>query len=361
MQSINHTNQGSRHAALPGPRRTAARAWAMTLTALALLAVSMVLAAGIGSVHYSPRQVLAALLHGQAGTSDDPAVITLWYLRLPRIAMAALVGASLAAAGVAFQALLRNDLADPYVVGVSAGASVGAEAVLFRHGDGWLHGSAVPAASFAAALATMAAVYGIAKRGGRIVVTHLLLGGVIVSAFLMGISALLLMLGSPDDTFHTLARLFGSLQEATFAGCGTVGVALVAGVAILMTQLRAMNAYALGEESAAQLGVDTERFKKVLVLTGALLTSVTVSVAGIIGFVGLVVPHMARRLAQTPNHSQILPLSIACGALLMVWADTIARSVMPDGRELPVGVITAFLGAPFFCYLLRRKTAGVAS
>jgi iron complex transport system permease protein len=122
-----------------------------------------------------------------------------------------------------------------------------------------------------------------------------------------------------------------------------------------------MNVYALGEESAAQMGVDTERFKTVLVATGALLTSVTVSVAGIIGFVGLIVPHMARRLARTPDHRRVLPLSIAVGALLMVLADTVARSIMPDGRELPVGVITAFLGAPFFCYLLRRKLAGARS
>lgn len=333
----------------------------MTLLALALLAVSMVVSAGIGSVHYTPRQVLLAALRGPSLTSGDPVGTVLWAIRLPRIFMAALVGASLAAAGVAFQSLLRNDLADPYVVGVSAGASVGAEAVLLRHGEGWLHGTAVPAVSFASALATMAAVYGIAKRGGRIVVTHLLLGGVIASAFLMGISALLLMLGSPDDTFHTLARLFGSLQDATFAQCWTVLLALLAGTAVLLTQAQSMNVYALGEESASQLGVDTERFKTILVLTGALLTSVTVSVAGIIGFVGLVVPHMARRLARTPNHRRVLPLSISCGALLMVLADTVARSIMPDGRELPVGVITAFLGAPFFCYLLRRKLGSVSS
>ena len=116
-----------------------------------------------------------------------------------------------------------------------------------------------------------------------------------------------------------------------------------------------MNLFALGEESAQQLGVETERFKTVLIVTGSLLTAATVAFAGIIGFVGLMVPHMARRLAGTPDHRRVLPLAALGGALLMVWADTLARSVMPDGRELPVGIITAFLGAPFFCYLLRRQ------
>jgi iron complex transport system permease protein len=318
----------------------------------------MIVAAGIGSVHYSPHQVLTAALHGPPKDTDtDQIVITVWLIRLPRIILAALVGASLAAAGVALQCLLRNDLSDPYVVGVSSGASVGAEAVLMKHHEDALHGTAVPVAAFASGLAAIGAVYALARRGGRIAVTTLLLAGVIVSAFLGSISTLLLQLGNPSDSFHLLARLMGSLQDATLEQSRWVGAVLAVGFVVLLAQAPSMNVFALGEEQAAQLGVDTERFKSVITITGALLTASSVAVAGIIGFVGLVVPHMARRIAGTPNHARVLPLATIAGALLLVWADTIARSIMPSSQELPVGVITAFVGAPFFCYLLKRRRA----
>ena len=146
------------------------------------------------------------------------------------------------------------------------------------------------------------------------------------------------------------------MQDATLAQCGILAAFLSVGLLALALEARSMNLFALGEESAQQLGVETERFKTILIVTGSLLTAATVAFAGIIGFVGLMVPHMARRLAGTPDHRRILPLAALGGALLMVWADTLARMVMPDGRELPVGIITAFLGAPFFCYLLRRHS-----
>jgi iron complex transport system permease protein len=149
----------------------------------------------------------------------------------------------------------------------------------------------------------------------------------------------------------------GSLQDATLEQSRWVGAVLAVGFVVLLAQAPSMNVFALGEEQAAQLGVDTERFKSVITITGALLTASSVAVAGIIGFVGLVVPHMARRIAGTPNHARVLPLATIAGALLLVWADTIARSIMPSSQELPVGVITAFVGAPFFCYLLKRRRA----
>lgn len=322
------------------------------LLLLALLFLSAVVASGLGSVHYSPGVMLAALHHGPQGTA--PADIIFWQLRLPRIGLAALVGAALAAAGVAFQCLLRNDLADPYIMGVSAGASVGAEAVLLRAGTLWLSGWGMPLAAFGAALAAMGAVYTLARRGGRVAVTSLLLAGVVLSAFLSGVATLMLQLGPPQDTQHILGRLMGSLQDATPTQCVIVALVLVLGLLVLSAETRMMNLFALGEESARQLGVETERFKAMLIVTGSLLTAATVAFAGIIGFVGLMVPHMARRLAGTPDHRRVLALAAPGGALLMIWADTLARTVMPDGRELPVGVITSFLGAPFFAYLLRR-------
>lgn len=326
----------------------------MFLLLVGLLALSMVVAAGQGAAHLTPHAVWEALRHGPAGQGPNDAIV--WSLRLPRIALAALIGASLAASGVAFQSLLRNDLADPYLVGVSAGASVGSEAVLLRGAEDALRGLAVPLAAFASATGAMTVVYTLARRGGRVQVASLLLAGVVVSAFLGGVSMLLLTLGHPDDVQRIQYRLNGSLQDATFGQCAVVGAFLVIGLLLLLLEARAMNLFALGEESAQQLGLEVERFKTVLIVTGSLLTAATVAFAGIIGFVGLMVPHTARRLAGTPDHRRVLPLATVAGALLLVWADTLARTVLPDGRELPVGLVTAFLGAPFFCYLLRRQT-----
>lgn len=337
----------------PVPDRSVGRPLVAFLLLLALLLLSMIVTAGLGSVHLPPATVWAALRHGPHGTATEDTIV--WGLRLPRIVLAALVGAGLAAAGAAFQSLLRNDLADPYIVGVSAGASVGAEAVLLRAGEAWLGGFGVPLAAFGSALTAMTVVYALARRGGRVRVTSLLLGGVVVSAFLGGVSTLMLQLGPAQDIQHILGRLLGSLQDATLPQCGILLAFLVPGFVVLLIEARSMNLFALGEESAQQLGVETERFKTVLIVTGSLLTAATVAVAGIIGFVGLIVPHMARRLAATPDHRRVLPLAILGGALLMVWADTLARTLIPD-RELPVGIITAFLGAPFFCYLLRRQS-----
>jgi len=322
---------------------------------LLLLCASLILAAGIGQVHLSPLEVLAALRHGPAGADSGGNATILWSLRLPRILMAALVGASLAAAGVAFQALLRNDLADPYLVGVSAGASVGSEAVLLGHREAALGGFALPTAAFGAAAAAMTIVYTLARRQGRVLVTSLLLVGVVVSAFLGGVSTLLLQFSHPNDAQYLQFRLNGSLQDATLPQCGVTLGFLVVGLLVLSLEARAMNLFALGEESAQQLGVETERFKAVLIITGSLLTAATVAFAGIIGFVGLMSPHIARRLARTPDHRIVLPLAALGGAILMVWADTAARSLLPDGRELPVGIVTAFFGAFFFIYLLRRQ------
>ena len=327
----------------------------------------MFLAAWVGQGGLTPRETWNALRHGPHG--QDNLDVILWSLRLPRILMAALVGASLAAAGVAFQALLRNDLADPYVIGVSAGASVGAEAVLIKGGEAWLGGLAYPLAAFASATVAMLTVYGMARRGGRVLVTSLLLSGVVVSSFLGGVSTLLLLLGPTQETQFILGRLMGTLEPAgtpisqrltsaawqPFQQDIALLLFLVTGLLVLSMQARAMNLFALGEESAQQLGIETERFKVVLIITGSLLTAATVAFAGIIGFVGLMSPHVARRLARTPDHRLVLPLAALCGAILMVWADTIARSIFSDGRELPVGVVTAFLGAPFFIYLLRRQ------
>ncbi|MGI4789948.1 MAG: FecCD family ABC transporter permease [Janthinobacterium lividum] len=333
----------------PLPSRGRGWGWGLIL----LLLISMLIAAGFGQVHLTPSEIWEALRHGPSGQTDTDTI--LWTLRLPRIVLSALVGTSLASAGVAFQALLRNELADPYLVGVSAGASVGAEAILLGHEDAALGGLGLPLASFGSAATAMTVVYMLARRAGRVQVTSLLLAGVVISAFLGGVSSLLLQFSHPNDAQYLQYRLNGSLQDATFGQCGVTFGFLAVGLLVLSVEARAMNLFALGEESAQQLGVETERFKTILIVTGSLLTAATVAFAGIIGFVGLMSPHIARRLAGTPDHRIVLPLASLSGAILMVWADTLARSLLPDGRELPVGIVTAFLGAPFFCYLLRRQ------
>lgn len=335
-------------------RVRAQRTISISAVLLAALAISMVVSLCLGDAHLSPERVIAALRHGPESVDGIDQIV--WAARLPRIAMAALVGASLALSGVAFQSLLRNDLADPYLVGVSAGASVGSEVVLLRGSESLWGGFAVPIAAFVTAVGSMTIVYGLARRAGRVTVTSLLLAGVVISAFLGGVSTLLLEIGHPEDTQRIQYRLSGSLQDATFSQCGTILLFLVVGLAILLVEARNMNLFAIGEEPAQQLGVEVERFKTVQILTGSLLTAATVAFAGVIGFVGLMVPHIARRLGGTPDHRIVLPLATVSGALLVVWADTLARTVFPGGRELPVGLVTAFLGAPFFCYLLRRQT-----
>ena len=329
------------------PRRAGVSAFGV-----GLLLVSLLIAVGIGQVHLTPGEVWAALRLGPNSLDSNAEIV---WMRLPRVLLASLVGGSLAAAGVAFQALLRNELADPYLVGVSAGASVGSEAVFLGHAEAAWGGLGLPLASFGSAVGAMTVVYTLARRGGRVAVTSLLLAGVVISAFLGGLSSLLLQFSHPNDSQYLQFRLNGSLQDATLGQCGVTLGFLMAGLVILTIEARSMNLFALGEESAQQLGVETERFKTVLIVTGSLLTAATVAFGGIIGFVGLMSPHIARRLARTPDHRTVLPLATLCGAILMVWADTLARSVLPDGRELPVGIVTAFLGAPFFMYLLRRQ------
>ena len=355
-----------RDGAPPRLRSGAGRAFAVLLL---LLFASLIVAAGVGSERLSPSQVWTALRHGPGSYITQGSDAILWQTHLPVALMAALTGASLAAAGVAFQALLRNDLADPYIVGVSAGASVGTEAVLIKGGEAWLGGLSVPLAAFGAATAAMMAVYTLARRGGRVHLTSLLLAGVVISSLLGGASTIMLLLGPAQDAQHIMGRLMGSFADAwvpiserltpeawqPFQQDAVLLLFLLAGLLAMMLEARAMNLFALGEESAQQLGVETERFKVTLIVTGSLLTAATVAFAGIIGFVGLMSPHIARRLARTPDHRVVLPLAALAGAVLMVWADLIARSLLSDGRPLPVGAVTAFLGTPFFLSLLRRQ------
>jgi iron complex transport system permease protein len=319
---------------------------------LLLLLASVVVAAGLGAVHIPPGELLRmvvqrarGLVVGEMSSNEQ----ILWNIRLPRIALGAVVGGSLSIAGGALQGLLLNPLADPYLIGVSAGAAFGATLAILTGFADFAGGLGRLIAGFLAALLALAIVYFLSLRRGRIGRESFILAGVVVGSFMWALVTFVVSVAN-DAQHKVLSWLMGDLaMSAQWPAIGLVaGFALLASL-ILYLYGRDLNLLALGEESAKQLGVDVERLKKIVILFSALLTTTAVAFAGVIGFVGLIIPHIARRL-WGPDHRILLPASALLGAAFLIWADTIARTVSTS--ELPVGVITSLLGAPFFCYLL---------
>lgn len=285
---------------------------------------------------------------------DETAETLVWEVRLPRICMAALVGALLAMAGVAFQGLLMNPLADPYTVGASAGAAVGA-ALAEVLGLALLAGGLMGTAwAFVGAIGASALVYALARVHGRVSVHTFLLAGVVVGTMLWSLIPLLMVLaGRADDLQRIYFYLIGSLQGADWTRVLLLAPVGVICGAVLWTWSRELDLMTFGEESAFHLGVPIETYKRLVVALGGLATAAAVSVAGIIGFVGLVVPHVARRFVG-PSHRRLVPVAAMGGAILLVTSDAIVRVWLND---MPVGVITAIVGAPVFCILIRRRRA----
>jgi iron complex transport system permease protein len=297
----------------------------------------------------APGDVAAALL-GDAGSSASADIVL--RVRLPRVALGVVVGASLAVAGVLFQALLRNPLADPYVLGVSGGAALGAIAVLSLGGAiGWGYG-AVPPAAFAGAVATTALLYAIAGARGRMSATSLLLTGVVFNAFASAAIVFLASIAGLSDGASIFLWLIGSLSAARAEVTGWVAAFLALGLICAIPLARGLNVSALGEESAQQLGVDVARQRSIVLIATSLMVGAAVSVAGLIGFVGLIIPHLLR-LVVGPDHRLLIPAAALAGAAFLVICDAVARTLL-DGRELPVGAITALAGGPLFLWLLRR-------
>lgn len=331
--------------------------------AAAALLLSLGAAAATGSVPIPLGEILAlveeALLGLPASGVPPTHAVIFWDIRLPRVALAALIGASLSLAGVAFQGLFRNPLADAYVLGVSSGAAVGA-ALAFTFGWRFALGGigAVPLTAFAAALATLALVYRLGRAGGRVAGHRLLLAGVAVGSFL---SAVVLILALHQEKEHwaapVLAWLMGSLSGRGWEYAGAVLPYFVAGAALLAWDARALDAFLFGEEEAHALGVDLERARRRVAAAGGLLTAAAVAAAGVSGFVGLVVPHVARLLAG-PGHRRLLPAAALCGGAFLVWADCLARTAFAPA-EVPVGIFTSLVGGPFFLHLLRSRRGEV--
>ncbi len=320
---------------------------------LAALAAVMLLAVGVGSVHVPPAALLSALADGLTGHLHGTVDTIVWQLRLPRVVLAALVGAALSLAGGAFQGVFRNPLADPYLLGAASGAGFGAAVVLvFAGAVPWLARLGVPLAAFGCALATVAVVTLLARRGSQLPSVALILAGVVVGSSLSAATSFL-MLASRDRAAGILSWLLGSFAFASWARLLPVAALLVPSVVAILGAARALDVLQLGEESAAQLGVPVAAVRLALLAAATLATAAAVSVAGVIGFVGLVVPH-AVRLAFGAGHRRLLPLAGLWGALFMVLADLFARTVVAPA-EIPVGVITALVGGPFFLALLRRQ------
>ena len=330
--------------------------WLVFLVVAALL--SLIFGIALGAVYVPPDQVVGILGHKLFGTvaGDWPEATEaiVWDVRLPRVLLAISVGAGLSICGMALQAMVRNMLADPYLLGINSGASSGAAAaILFGVGTG-LGEHALQGSAFLGALAAALLLYSIARSAGRVTSVRLLLSGVTVGYALYALTSFLIFAsGSAEGTRSVMFWLLGSLS---LAGWGTplltVVVVTVVTVAVLTIFGRSVDVLAIGDETSMTLGISPEKLRTLLLILVALCIGVLVSASGSIGFVGLVVPHLARR-AVGSTHSRAFPVAALMGAVLLIWADLVARTLLAP-QEIPIGILTAMVGAPFLLLLIRR-------
>ncbi len=330
------------------------------LAAVALLAaVTLALAVGPAGIPLdATARILLSRLPGVEMADSLPALWRdiIWEVRLPRVLLAGLTGAVLAMAGATYQGVFRNPLADPYLIGVATGAAMGATIVIVSGAPHSWHGlSVLPLAAFAGAIASVLVVYGVARQGNTLPTTTLILAGVAVASLSTAITSFL-MLRNTTHMFSIFSVVLGSFNTATWGELRWAVPYVLPAAVVILAHGRILNVLSLDEEQARQLGVNPQRTKLLLLGVASLATAAAVSVAGTIGFVGLIVPH-AVRLLWGPDNRHLLPMSILFGATFLILADLIARSV-DQPAEVPVGIITAFCGVPFFLFLLRRARLG---
>ncbi len=338
-----------------------ARVVLVTVGLAALTVVAVAGAVAVGSTPIAPGDVLAVLAHrltgGLAAAAPEATVDRIvWRLRLPRAVLALVVGGGLAVIGVAMQALVRNPLAEPYLLGISSGATAGAS--LFYLGlvpPLVSRAVSMPVAAFAGGLATITVVVLVAQRGGRLSVARLLLAGVAMSALMASVTSFVTFASpEPNKLRAVLFWLLGSLSGTRWAQVAAPAAVAVASAGLLTALARPLDALLLGEEAARHLGVPTEALKRLLLALAALVTGTLVATSGAIGFVGLIVPHAARFVVGVP-HRRLVPVAFAAGGLFLLLADVVARTLLP-AQELPVGIVTALCGVPFFLALLRGRS-----
>ncbi|MEV0095258.1 iron ABC transporter permease [Streptomyces sp. NPDC050738] len=330
----------------PAPRRSAA--WLLGAGMVVALFALLLLSAGMGAYEISPGDVLRSLTGHEL---DRVAESVLWNVRLPRIVLALLVGASLGCAGALMQGVFGNPLAEPGVIGISSGAAVGAVCVISL-GLNFFGTWTVSVAAFVSGLATVLLVYAMSRSGGRSEVVTLILTGIAVTAFAGALIGLFIFFADTAAVNQITFWQLGSLSAATWPKVLAVLPCAAIGLAVAPFYARRLDLLALGERPARHLGVDVEKLRIALILVIALLTSAAVSVSGVIGFVGLVVPHLLRMVAG-PGHRFLIIGSALGGAVVLLAGDLAARTLVAPA-ELPLGVLTAFVGSPFFFWLLRR-------
>jgi iron complex transport system permease protein len=325
------------------------------------LAAAIIMATGMGFLVITPLEVLHILGAKVSGTAVGAEInsafpFVIMDVRLPRILTAAIVGGGLAVAGAVFQAILLNPLADPYTLGVSSGAAFGASLALVLGILGITVPVlvSVPLFAFLGAMATLAAVFALAAPDGRLSSNTLILSGVIVAAILSAGIGFIKYLAD-EQVGVIIFWLMGSFVGRTWSDVALTASFVLPGLLVMLYFGRDLNIMALGGRTADTLGVDSRRVKKILLVCASLITAICVSVSGIIGFVGLIVPHLLRLLLG-PDNRLLLPACFLGGAILLLTADTITRAWLPS--ELPIGVLTALIGGPFFCYIFRKKQLG---
>ncbi len=324
------------------------------LSSFIFLLLALFLSLAIGSVFLTPAELLAALMGHGTQLADS----ILWKIRLPRTALIALTGMALGGSGAAYQGLFRNPLADPYLIGVASGAGLGAVIAMSVQWPYTFWGlMAIPIAAFAGALITVMIVYMIARIGQTAPTTNLILAGVAVSSFATSLMSFL-MLRSEGELRRAMSWLMGGSIQLGWTSTLTILPYIVIALGILITSGHALNVLQFGDDQAQQLGLNVTRTKTILLIAASLATAAAVSFAGIIGFIGLIVPHVMR-LWFGGDYRRLIPLSIIGGASALLVSDVIARVALAP-QEIPVGIITALAGAPFFLWVLRRtKTQGL--
>ena len=323
---------------------------------LTMLTAAMFFCAMAGPQKISLQKVLA-------GPGDVPGQNTDYEIfvgvRLPRVILAALVGAALASSGAALQAILRNPLADPYILGISSGAGLGAiTAVLLGISWTFWAGSPIAVFAFAGAVITVWLVWYIGLFAGKSQVTSLLLAGVVVNAFFAAVITFLISIAKSEQVYSTIFWLMGNITEKDFSILLAGGIGILGGIIALLGISHHLNAISFGDEEAQALGIDTAKTRMIVFGITALITAIAVSVSGLIGFAGLIIPH-AVRLVFGPDHRQLLPLSAITGSIFLIIADTLARTIVAPA-QLPVGVITAIAGGPFFLVMLAKYSRKVS-
>jgi iron complex transport system permease protein len=304
----------------------------------------------VGEIMRTLGRAVGLLTNGDTDVSTTTDAIVL-HLRMPRVVLACMVGSSLASVGVILQAVLRNPLADPYILGVSSGSALGVSlAVLFGVGTMAWAVPALPICGFIGGLLALFVLYRMSATVDRLPVHSVLLAGVILNAIFSALIMFITSIMEPNRSFSMMAWLMGSLTAPAGGTLLALSLYLAVCLGVLFTQMSVLNILTLGEEPARSLGIDTERVKRRILMTAALVTGAVVSISGMIGFIGMVVPH-AMRLLLGADHRVLLPASALAGGLFLMLADTFARSMFTPS-ELPVGIMTALAGGPFFIYLL---------